>query len=110
MQPVTLTLGEFNDEVIGLAITNNASAFNLTGFGLTAYLKLHAGDLDSAGTTKSYSIGTGIAIVSNPGGTANWTIPRADLQALTFTFWRVDVTIGGLQNTAMYGAVTVTAL
>ncbi len=118
MQSVNITLGEFNDEVINLTVTNNSAPFDLTsgpGYTLKAFLKVSVGDLDSAGSTKTY-VSTGgsppIVVTNGPGGLATWTVPHADLQNATFTFWRLDVvTIGTLLNaTAMYGTVSVKPL
>ena len=111
MQAVNITLGEFNDEVINLAITNNSSAFNLTGYGLQALLKTAAGIPDTDPSTLVLSTANGgIVVTNNAGGLAQLTIPHADLQNTNFAFWRVDVTISGTQATAMYGTVTMRAL
>lgn len=111
MQAVNITLGEFNDETINLTITNNGSAFNLTGFGLQALLKTSAGIADTDPSTKTYTTAGGaITITSASGGLATLVIPHADLANTSFTFWRVDVTISGTQATAIYGSVTMKAL
>lgn len=115
MQAQNITLGEFNDESIDVAITQNASAFNLTGFSLRAYFKVAAGDLDSAGTTLTLSsVGGGapITITNTAGGLATIVIAKVNLQNANFTFWRVDVVNTGtsLQNTAIYGTVTTRLL
>lgn len=115
MQAQNITLGEFNDESIDVAITQNASAFNLTGFSLRAYFKVAAGDLDSAGTTLTLSSVGGsapITITNTAGGLATIVIAKVNLQNANFTFWRVDVVNTGtsLQNTAIYGTVTTRLL
>lgn len=114
MQNVNITLGEYNDEVVNLAITNNGSAFNLTGFNLQVLLKVNQGDSDTASTTKLYSSSGGsppITITNAAGGLATLKIPRADISNTSFTFWRCDVLDGsGDQNTALYGSVTMTKL
>jgi hypothetical protein len=111
MQAVNITLGEFNDETIDLAITSNSAAFNLSGYGLQVLLKVAAGYLDTDPTTTLLTTGGGaITITSSSGGLATCVIPRADLQNTSYTFWRCDVTIGGTQVTAMYGTVTMKSL
>jgi hypothetical protein len=114
MQAVNITLGEFNDETINLAITNNSVPFDLTqsgGYTLNVYLKVNVGDLDTAASTKKYSSGGAISWISQAGGTAQLVIPHADLQNTNFTFWRCDVvSSAALQATAMYGTVTMKSL
>lgn len=114
MQNVNITLGEYNDEVVNLAITNNGSAFNLTGYNLQVLLKVNQGDSDTASTTKLYSSTGGspaITITNAAGGLATLKIPRADISNTSFTFWRCDVLDASSdQNTALYGAVTMTKL
>jgi hypothetical protein len=111
MQPVNLTLAEFNDETLNVAITANSVAYNLTGVTVQALFKVNAGDLDSAGTTLTLSTATsGVTITNAAGGLATVTIPKSNLQNTNFTFWRLDVIVGGLTNTVFYGTVTITKL
>lgn len=114
MQAQNITLGEFNDESLSVAITQNGSPFNLTGFSLTAYFKTAAGVADTDPSTITLSSTGGsppITITNAAGGLATIQIPRADLANASITFWRLDVVNGsGLQNTAIYGTVTVKLL
>jgi hypothetical protein len=110
-QAVNITLNEFNDETINLAITNNSVAFNLTGYGLQALLKTAPGISDTDPSTLLLSTGNGaITVTNNAGGLATLVIPHANLQNTNFAFWRVDITISGTQATAMYGTIAMRAL
>jgi hypothetical protein len=111
MQNVPLTLAEFNDQTINLAITSLGSPFNLTGVTLNMLLKTAAGTADNLATLLSSAGGSPAIIVTNAAsGLATVTIPSADLGALTYTFYRIDVVQSGLKNTCMYGAVTYITL
>ena len=114
MQAVNITLGEFNDEVINLAITNNNVALNLSSpvsYGLQALFKTAAGIDDTDPSTLILSTGNGGIVITNAAaGLATLTIPNADLQDTNFAFWRVDLTSAGTQAKAMYGSVTIRAL
>jgi hypothetical protein len=116
MQAQNIVIGQFNDEVEDFSITQNGSAFNLTGYTLKAYLKTAAGvdDADPSTIVLSSTGGTPAIVVTNATlGTGVITIPHADLGASeSITFWRLDVinTATALQNTAIYGQVAVTLL
>jgi hypothetical protein len=111
MQEIDINLGEFNDETLAVAITNNGSAYDLTGKSLQALFKTAAGVADGDPSTITLtSPSGGITITNAVGGLANVAIPKADLQNANITFWRLDVVSGGLQNTAIYGKVGITLL
>jgi Spherulation-specific family 4 len=116
MEAVNITIGEFNDETIDLAITNSGSPFNLNSpqYGLQVLLKTAAGVLDDDPSTvilTSDGENPAITIAAGGNGLATLVIPHAVLQSTVFTFWRCDVTTpSGLQATAMYGVVTVKQL
>jgi hypothetical protein len=76
------------------------------------YLKVKQGDADSAATTTKLSTTTGEITITNASqGLATVAIPNSDLQAPSFTFYRVDlVGSGSKQNTAIYGKVSTTSL
>jgi hypothetical protein len=120
MQAVNITIGEFNDETIDLTITNNSSAFNLTGYGLQVLLKTAAGVADTDPSTvilctsggSNYTATTAITVTNAAEGLATLVIPHSELGSTAFTFWRCDVTVVASddQATAMYGTVTVKPL
>jgi len=111
MQEIDINLGEFNDETLAVAITNNGVAYDLTGKTLQALFKTAAGVLDTDPSTITLTSPSGGIVVTNAvGGLANIAIPKADLQNAGITFWRCDVVGGGLQNTAIFGKVAVTLL
>lgn len=112
MQTQNVTLGEFNDELVNVAIKDSGgSAVNLTGKTLKAYLKTAAGVSDSDPSTIVLASGGAINWVSQSGGTAQVAIAHADISDLSVGFWRVDVVDGsGNQNTAIQGTVTITPL
>ena len=109
MQTQGITLSEFNDESINLAITQNGSAFNLAGVTVDMFFKANAGDSDSAGSTLKLSSGGGspaITITNAAGGLATATLASSFLQSEPYNFYRVDVVVSGLRSTCVYGAVS----
>lgn len=114
MIAVPLTLGEFNDVTVNLAFTaSGGGALNITGATIDVFLKTAAGVADTDPSTIKLSSAGGspaVTIISGVGGTANVAIPAADVISLGITFWRADVVLSSLRNTAMYGPVTVTPL
>lgn len=105
--PTPLTLSEFNDVTINIAVTNNGSAYNLTGVTLNLLLKTKAGTPDANALTFSSSGGSPAITVTNAvGGLANAVIPNTDLEAETYNFYRLDVVASGLTNTTLYGPIT----
>jgi hypothetical protein len=111
MQNAPLTLAEFNDQTINLAITSLGSPLNLTGVVLNMLFKTAAGTADGSALTLSSTGGSPAIVITNAAaGLATVTIPNADLQTETYTFYRVDVVQSGLKNTCMYGAVTYITL
>ena len=109
MQAAPITLAEWNDETLNVAVTSGGNPLNLAGLTIQAVFKATAGALDSSGVTISTTSG-GISITNAAAGLCTVTIPNADLQGLTVGFWRLDVISGGLLNTCIYGPVTVTPL
>jgi hypothetical protein len=108
MQQASLTLSEFNDMTINIAVTNNGSPFNLTGYSLNLLLKSQAGVPDSSALTFSSTGGSpAITITSASAGLATAQLPNADLDAETYNFYRLDVvsTVGSLQQTTVYGSI-----
>lgn len=114
MIAVALTLGEFDDTSVNLAFTQSGGgALNIASAQIDVYLKTAAGISDTDASTKHYSSAGGspaITITNGAGGLATCQIPNADIQNANFNFWKARVTIGGFQNTAMYGTVTTTLL
>lgn len=114
MQVQNLSLAEFNDETLDLTVTENGTAMNLTGYTVNVYLKSKAGVSDTdPSTLKLSSAGTNpaVTITSATTGAVQVSIPNADLASTGIAFWRCDVVDStGKQNTAFYGAVTITQL
>lgn len=116
MQAVALALPQFNDVTVNLTITTgtapNIAALNLTGAEVDVFLKTAPGVSDSdPSTTKLSTTGGQITITNARDGQAQCVIASSLLQSTeAFTFWRCDVVIGGLRNTAMYGDVRVTRM
>jgi hypothetical protein len=107
MQQASLTLSEFNDMTIDIAVTNNGVAFNLTGYNLNLLLKSQAGVPDDTALTFSSSGGSPAITVTSPtGGLAVAQLPNADLDAETYTFYRLDVVnASSQQQTTVYGSI-----
>ena len=116
MEAVNITIGEFNDETIDLAITNSGSPFNLNSpqYGLQVLLKTAAGVLDNDPSTvilTSDGENPAITIAAGSNGLATLVIPHDVLETTAFTFWRCDVTTpSGQQATAIYGLVSIKML
>jgi hypothetical protein len=71
---------------------------------VTAYLKQSAVAPDT--TAKTYTIGSGLTIVSSPGGTLTWLIPRADIGLNRW--YRFDVLDGSAHlSTALKGRLNI---
>lgn len=112
MQEVDISLAEFNDESLTVTITSSGGPFNITGLTMEMYLKVNAGDSDTAPTTIKLSTVTGeITIVDGPNGIANVAIPNTDLQPGDVVgFYRYDVIQATKRHTALYGKVGITQL
>jgi hypothetical protein len=113
MQEVDITLGEFNDETLNVALTSSGVALNLTGYTVEMYLKTGSGVADTDPSTLKLSSAAGsITIVSTTDGTLNCSISRNNLQVgANYTFYRIDIVDGSLRrNTALYGTVTIRKL
>jgi hypothetical protein len=107
MQQATLSLAEFNDETLDIALTSNGSPLNLTSATINMLFKTQAGTPDDDALTLSSAGGSpAITITNASGGLITVAIPNGDLQAETYNFYRIDVVFSGLQNTALYGPVT----
>ena len=107
MQQASLTLSEFNDMTISIAVTNNGSPFNLTGYNLNLLLKSQAGVPDTQALTFSSSGGSpAITITSPSGGLATAQLPNASLNSETYSFYRLDVVnASSQQQTTVYGPI-----
>jgi hypothetical protein len=107
MQQASLTLSEFNDMTIDIAVTNNGSPFNLTGYNLNLLLKSAAGTPDSSALTFSSSGGSpAITVTSASAGLAVAQLPNADLDSEAYTFYRLDVVnASSQQQTTVYGQI-----
>jgi hypothetical protein len=111
MQTAGLNLLEFNDVTMDLAITNNGSPYNLSGATLNMLFKTAAGTPDANALIFSTAGGSpAITITNASAGLAVAQIPNADLQSETYGFYRIDVVVGGFQNTAVSGPITWTSL
>lgn len=107
MQQGTLTLSEFNDVTVAIAVTNNGAAYNLTGVTLNLLLKSAPGTPDTSALVFSSAGGSPAITVTNAaGGLATAVIPNTDLDAENYSFFRLDVVSSGLTNTTLYGAIT----
>jgi hypothetical protein len=101
-----LTLSEFNDVTIDIAVTQNGSPYNLTGVTVNLLFKSQAGTPDgSALVFSSGGVSPAITITNAAGGLAVAVIPNTDLDAEVYSFYRLDVVNAGLTNTCLYGAV-----
>lgn len=107
MQQATLTLSEFNDMTINIAVTNNGVAYNLTSQNLNLLLKSAAGVPDNQALVFSSSGGSpAITITNAAGGLATAQIPNASLNSEAYTFYRLDVVNASLQQqTTVYGSI-----
>lgn len=107
MQQASITLSEFNDQSINLAITQNGVAVNLTGQNVQMLLKTAAGTTDASALTLSSSGGSPAITITNAAqGLATVTIPSANLSTEQYNFYRVDViSSGALKNTCVYGPI-----
>lgn len=114
MQEVDIILNEFNDATVTFQILNNGTPYNITGMTVNALFKKTRGDLDSAGTTKTYSSGGGspaITIVTPTTGSCTLAIPDGDITTGTvWSFYRIDVVSGTVTTTSIFGTVTITLL
>jgi hypothetical protein len=112
MQQVNITLAEFNDQTVTLAITSSGAPLNLTGFEVDMFLKPQAGVPDTTEGVLKLSTVTGEITVTNAeGGLANVAIPAADLSQESLDFYRVDVvSSAGLRNTAGFGDISYISL
>ncbi len=108
MQQASLTLAEFNDMTIDLAITNNGAPFNLTGYTVNLLLKAQAGDPDeSALVFSSGGVSPAITITSASQGLATAQLPNDDLDTEAYNFYRLDVVnSSSQQQTTAYGPIT----
>jgi hypothetical protein len=107
MLTAPLTLSEFNDVTIDIAVTQNGSPYNLTGVTVNLLFKSQAGTPD--GSALIFSSGGGspaITITNAVGGLAVAVIPNTDLDAEIYFFYRLDVVNAGLTNTCLYGPIT----
>jgi hypothetical protein len=107
MQQATLTLSEFNDMTIDIAVTNNGSPFDLTDYNLNLLLKSAAGVPDDTALTFSSSGGSpAITITSASAGLAVAQLPNVDLDSESYTFYRLDVVnASSQQQTTVYGSI-----
>lgn len=106
MQTAPLTLNEFNDVTISITVTQNGSPLNLTGSTLNLLLKTAPNTPDSNALIFSSAGGSpAIVITNSAGGLATAIIPNTDLDAETYTFYRLDVVSGGLTNTTLFGSI-----
>lgn len=95
-----------NDLLFAIALTYQGSPLNLaTITSVTAYLKSSqtAPDTDA----KTYTVGSGLTIVSSPGGTLTWLVPHGDVPGNTW--YRFDVLDASSHiSTAIYGRLDTT--
>jgi hypothetical protein len=113
MQEVDITLAEFNDETLALAITSSGSPLNLTGLTLEMYLKTASGVADTDPSTLKLSTVTGEIVITNPtGGLATAAIASSHLQpgGTAYGWYRLDTINAGKRNTAIFGKVGITSL
>lgn len=106
MLTAPLTLSEFNDVTIDIAVTQNGSPYNLAGVTVNLLFKSAAGTPD--GNALIFSSGGGspaITITNSAGGLAVAVIPNTDLDAEVYFFYRLDVVNSGLTNTCLYGPI-----
>jgi hypothetical protein len=107
MQQASLTLSEFNDMTINIAVTNNGSPYNLTSQNLNLLLKSQAGVPDNQALVFSSSGGSPAITITNASqGLATAQLPNVDLDAETYNFYRLDVVnASSQQQTTVYGPI-----
>lgn len=116
MQEVDITLAEFNDETVDLALTSGGSALNLTGYtSVDMFLKPAKGIADTDPSVLKLSSAGGspqITITNVSGGLATAQINATQITATNpWAFYRVDAVDGtGKRNTAIFGNVTIQQL
>jgi hypothetical protein len=105
--PISLSLSEFNDMTFSITVTTNGTPYNLTGATLNLLLKSAAGAPDSGALVLSSAGGSpAITIAGGTGGTATVVIPKTDLSAESYNFYRLDVvSSGALTSTTLFGPV-----
>lgn len=107
MQQASLTLSEFNDMTINIAVTNNGSPYNLTSQNLNLLLKSQAGVPDSQALVFSSTGGSPAITITNAAqGLATAQLPNTSLNSETYGFYRLDVVnASSQQQTTVYGPI-----
>jgi len=102
-----------NDLQFSFNLTDGSSPalpLNLAGYTVTAYLK--AADYTPDTLAAVYTTSDGLTVTSSADGQFTWAIPAADVPLVSAPGWlwyRIDLTANGATETAMYGALNLTA-
>lgn len=101
-----------NDLSFSFTLTTGSPAvpLNLSGLTLTVYLKASATTPDALAVT--FTTSSGLTITNAADGQFTWAIPHADsppVSAPGSLWYRVDLTGSGSTETAMFGALVLTA-
>jgi len=101
-----ITLGQYNDETITLAITSAGLPWDLTGAAVQVVVKPAAAvaDTDPAAITAT------VTITDAAAGLAAAVIPGDSLATAGRWYWHADVLLGGERKTALYGDVLIIPL
>lgn len=98
-----------NDVTFTLNLTYNNAPFNPTGYTLTLYLKASETALDSSATT--FTVGSGLTIVSAPLGIVTWKLPHTSTATAGNQWWHLDaVDASSNRTTLMMGNFSVQAV
>lgn len=96
-----------NDLLFTFSLTYNSLPLNLTGYTVTVVVKPSQVSADAAGVT--YSIGSGLTMISALAGRFTLAIPRASTATPGATWYRVDVSNGSGLYSALCGSLTLVA-
>jgi hypothetical protein len=101
-----------NDLSFSFSLTTGSPAvpLNITSLTLTAWLKASSVTPDTLGVT--FTTGSGLTVTNAADGQFTWAIPHADVPPVSgpgSLWYRIDLTGSGSTETAMYGALVLTA-
>lgn len=98
-----------NDLEFTFTLTSAGSPLNLAGLTLAVWLKPSAAAPDATAT--AYTTASGLTITDEAAGQFTWAIPHADvdISAPGSLWYRVDLTGSDGTETALYGALSLTA-
>lgn len=104
-----LAVEQNNDVTFTLDLTYNGAPFNPTGYTLTLYLK--ASETTPDGSAVTFTVGSGLTIVSAPLGHIQWALPHSNTGTAGNQWWRIDAVDGSTHRTTlMMGNLNVQAV